>query len=76
MTNAAAKNQPLPWLTPTKPIRVGAEATLTGPVVLEYRFNTWRFQPTSPVYDDGASVATFENTRPANAAPPVRSAAT
>ncbi|NYI47721.1 5'-nucleotidase [Nocardioides aromaticivorans] len=69
MTNAAAKNQPLPWLTPTKPIRVGAEATLTGPVVLEYRFNTWRFQPTSPVYDDGASVATFENTRPANAAP-------
>lgn len=69
MTNAAAKNQPLPWLSPAKPIRVGARATLTGPVVLEYRFNTWRFQPTSPVYDDGASVATFENTRPANAAP-------
>lgn len=69
MTNAAAKNEPLPWLTPTNPIRVGAEATLTGPVVLEYRFNTWRFQPTSPVYDDGAAVATFENTRPANATP-------
>lgn len=69
MTNAAAKNEPLPWLTPANPIRVGAEATLTGPVVLEYRFNTWRFQPTSPVFDNGASVATFENTRPANAAP-------
>lgn len=69
MTNGAAQDRPLPWLRPGNPIRVGAEATLTGPVVLENRFGTWRFQPTSPVFDDGAAVATFENTRPANAAP-------
>jgi len=69
MTNSAAKNRPLPWLTPGNPIRVGAQATLTGPVVLEYRFSTWRFQPQTPVFDDGHTVATFENTRPQNAAP-------
>lgn len=69
MTNAAAQDQPLPWLTPAAPIRVGAQATLTGPVVLEYRFNTWRFQPRQPVFDAGTTTATFENTRPLNAAP-------
>lgn len=69
MTNAAAKNQPLPWLTPTQPVRVGAEATLTGPVILEYRFNTWRFQPPAPVYGDGSGTAVFENTRPDEATP-------
>lgn len=69
MTAATAQDQPLPWLTPAKPIRVGAEATLTGPVILEYRFNTWRFQPTTTIFDDGVGTATFENTRAENAAP-------
>lgn len=69
MANNTVKGQPLPWLSPANPIRVGAEATLTGPVVLEFRDNVWRFQPQAPVYDAGAGTATFENTRPQNAAP-------
>ncbi|MBM9460080.1 ExeM/NucH family extracellular endonuclease [Nocardioides sp. zg-536] len=69
LTNTAAKNQPLPWLTPDNPIRVGARATLAGPVILEYRNNTWKFQPPAPVYDDGDTTVTFEDTRAANATP-------
>ncbi len=68
-SNATAKNLPLPWLSQTNPIRVGAEANLEAPVVLEYRFGAWKFQPTEQVTDEGADVATFENTRPANATP-------
>ena len=44
-------------------------ATIEAPVVLDFRNNVWKFQPTSPVTDDGADVATFENTRPANEDP-------
>ncbi|HEX6248568.1 MAG TPA: ExeM/NucH family extracellular endonuclease [Nocardioidaceae bacterium] len=59
------KNTPLPWLSLDNPVRVGAAASFTAPVVLEYRNNTWKFQPTSQVTDDGSAVATFENTRTA-----------
>lgn len=69
MTNSAAKNQPLPWLSPTNAIRVGAEVTFTGPVVLDWRNNAWKFQPTHPVTDTGADVATFEDTRAQNLVP-------
>lgn len=69
LTHSTAKNLPLPWLTPTRSIRVGAEATLEAPVVLDYRNSVWKFQPTTPVIDDGATVATFEDTRPDNLAP-------
>lgn len=54
---------PLPWISPENPVRVGAPATLTGHVVLEFRHGGWRFQPTTQVTDEGADVATFENTR-------------
>ncbi len=57
---------PLPWLSTSNPVRVGATATLHAPVVLDWRNNVWKFQPTQRVTGDGASVATFENTRPAN----------
>jgi predicted extracellular nuclease/2',3'-cyclic-nucleotide 2'-phosphodiesterase (5'-nucleotidase family) len=69
LTNSTAKNLPLPWLTPTRSIRVGAAATLQAPVVLDFRNNVWKFQPTTPLIDDGAAVATFEDTRPDNLAP-------
>jgi 5'-nucleotidase len=59
----------LPWLSTTNPVRVGAAATLHAPVVLDWRNNTWKFQPTTQVTGDGASVATFENTRLANGNP-------
>jgi hypothetical protein len=60
---------PLPWLSPANPIRVGAAATLAAPVILEWRNSTWKLQPTHRVSDAGADVATFANTRPANASP-------
>ena len=64
--NGDNQDIPLPWLSPSNPVRVGATATLHAPVVLDWRNNVWKFQPTTRVTGDGASVATFENTRPAN----------
>ncbi len=61
--SAANQATPLPWLSPTNPIRVGAKATLHAPVIMEFRNNAWKFQPTSQVTDEGADVATFQNTR-------------
>ena len=53
----------LPYLSPDNPIRVGAPVRFTAPVVLDYRFNTWRFQRQTQVTADDAGPATFENTR-------------
>lgn len=67
--NQTTKGQPVPWLTVADgnanpaPPRVGAGVTLHAPVLLDYRNDTWKFQPTSPVYKNGADVATFEDTR-------------
>jgi 5'-nucleotidase len=63
------RDTPLPWLTPDNAIRVGAEATLHQPVVLQWRNSTWKLQPQRQVVDDGSHVATFEDTRAENAAP-------
>jgi 5'-nucleotidase len=69
-TNGSAQQDfPLPWLTPATPVRVGAEATLVAPVLLDYRNNAWKFQPQEPVLDAGTDVATFEDTRAQNAQP-------
>lgn len=65
----ANQDIPLPWLSKANPVRVGAAATFTGPVVLDWRNNTWKLQPTHQVTGSGADVATFENTRTENAAP-------
>lgn len=67
--DATAKSIPLPWLSKSNPIRVGARVTLKQPVILEFRNNAWKFQPRQQVTDDGATVAAVENTRPANQAP-------
>jgi len=39
---------PVSWLT-QGPVTVGAAATFDAPVVLDYRNNAWKFQPTAPV---------------------------
>jgi predicted extracellular nuclease len=65
----ANANTPLPWLTPTNPVSVGARATFHAPVILEFRFALWNFQPTQRVTDDGAGVATFTDTRTGNQQP-------
>ena len=56
-----------PYVSNTRPVRVGEAATFTKPVVVDYRFNLWRFQPTRTVLgpDDVGSPVTFTNTRTA-----------
>ncbi|RZU60545.1 ExeM/NucH family extracellular endonuclease [Zhihengliuella halotolerans] len=63
--NNAAKGSPLPYLDADTPIRVGAEATFTAPVVLHYGFGEWRFQPQEQVTgaDHPAVPASFSDTR-------------
>ncbi|GAA4155518.1 ExeM/NucH family extracellular endonuclease [Gryllotalpicola daejeonensis] len=68
-SSGAAANTPLPWLTPDNPVSDGAAVTFHAPVVLDYRFSLWNFQPTSPVTGDGASVATFSDRRALNEQP-------
>lgn len=55
------------YVSQDEPVRVGAPVTFTAPVVVDYRFNLWRFQPTSTVVgpDNAASPAEFTNTRTA-----------
>lgn len=72
---AACGDRPVPCLlngdqTPayvsnSAPVRVGAPATFTAPVVIDYRFNLWRFQPTATVVgpDNSGSPVAFTNTR-------------
>ncbi len=59
----ADKRIPLPYLATDRPIRVGAAVTFTAPVVLEYRFNTWRFQPTERLESGDTPPAEFDDTR-------------
>ncbi len=56
-----------PWLTLTNTVRGGAEATFVEPVVLDYRFSTWRLQPSNRIQpgSDGSSQVAFEQDRPA-----------
>lgn len=55
------------YVSNTKPVRVGEAATFTAPVVIDYRFNLWRFQPTAQVVgpDNATSPVSFANTRTA-----------
>jgi 5'-nucleotidase len=59
---------PLPYLSTTNPVRVGAAVTFTKPVILDYRNSSWKFQPTSQLTDANAATVqpvTFANTREA-----------
>ncbi len=68
-SSAANENTPLPWLTPANPVSIGAAVTFHSPVILDYRFSLWNFQPTTPVTNDGSAIATFSDTRTGNAQP-------
>ena len=56
-----------PWLTLTNTVRAGANATFVTPVVLDYRFASWRLQPASRIQpgSDGSGQVAFEQDRPA-----------
>jgi predicted extracellular nuclease len=67
--SAANTDVPLPYLSPAKPVRVGASATFTQPVIVDWRNSQWDFQPTRSLTSDNAAAvppATFANTREAS----------
>jgi 5'-nucleotidase len=55
------------YVSNTAPVRVGEAATFSSPVVVDFRFSLWRFQPTAPVVgpDSAGSPVSFTNTRTA-----------
>ena len=62
------KDIPLPYLSPEDPVRIGSAADFTGDVILDYRFDLWRFQPVGELTGDdraGLQPASFSNTRTA-----------
>lgn len=61
--SSANQATPLPWLSASNPVRVGARATFNAPVILDFRNNTWKFQPQQRVTGTGSSVVSFTNTR-------------
>lgn len=59
----SGKNAPLPWLTQDHEIRVGAAATFSAPMVLDYRNAMWKLQPTGQLTGSGEPPVTFAHTR-------------
>ncbi len=51
-----------PYVSVENPVRVGAAATFADSVIVDYRNNTWKLNPTSAT-PAGEEVATFSNTR-------------
>ena len=68
-STAANSGKPVPWLTPDHAVTIGSKVTFHQPVVLEYRFSLWNFQPQHQVTDDGSAVATFSDLRTGNQYP-------
>lgn len=48
LTNAAAQDSPLPYLSQAEPMRTGSQVSFTKPVILDYRFQ-WNYQPTGQI---------------------------
>nr|RZI35555.1 Mannosylglucosyl-3-phosphoglycerate phosphatase [Cryobacterium sp. SO1] len=64
--SSANKAKPVPYLSTTAPVRIGAAVAFTRPVILDYRNNAWKFQPTTelvPANADTVQPAAFSNTR-------------
>ncbi|MGY2876988.1 5'-nucleotidase [Marmoricola sp. URHA0025 HA25] len=59
----SGKNSPLPWLTQDHQIRVGAPATFTAPMVLDYRNSLWKLQPTGQLTGSGEPPVSFGHSR-------------
>ncbi|WP_313818396.1 ExeM/NucH family extracellular endonuclease [Citricoccus sp.] len=70
--SAPGNQNKLPYLNIDDPARVGSAVTFSEPVILDYRYEAWNFQPTQHLtHENAAEVqpATFENTREAEATP-------
>ena len=62
----ADKDIPLPYLSKEDPVRVGAQASFTSPVVLGFDHEKWRFQPTTRLTGDNVEAVqptSFTDTR-------------
>lgn len=66
------KDVPMPWIVQNgdtiKSLRTGDQVDFQHPVVFDYRFDLWRFQPTTPVTGNTAGTElpiTWEDSRPA-----------
>ncbi|WP_394552456.1 ExeM/NucH family extracellular endonuclease [Agromyces sp. MMS24-JH15] len=60
-----------PYISTTAPVRVGAAVTFDRPVIVDWRNNAWKLNPTSAYVAGGAtpSPVSFENDRTASPAP-------
>lgn len=61
-TDFNGKNETAPYLSLTKPVTVGAGVTFTEPLIVDYRNNTWKLNPTSQILP-GAETVEFKNIR-------------
>ncbi|NYD84488.1 ExeM/NucH family extracellular endonuclease [Cellulomonas oligotrophica] len=61
--NAANGGLTPPYVSLENPVRVGAAAQVTSPVVVDWRNGAWKLNPTAPVVAGGPLPATFENDR-------------
>lgn len=62
---AANQGTPLPWLTADNEVRAGAPVTFDDPVVLDYRNNAWKLQPTQQLTAGGDEPVEIGSTRAA-----------
>lgn len=56
-------SEPMSWLTTEEPVRVGAAADVTEPVVVAFSFDRWRLNPTTPWTAADTDGVDFEDTR-------------
>ncbi|KRC64594.1 hypothetical protein ASE12_07345 [Aeromicrobium sp. Root236] len=63
--SAGNQGTALPWLTPDNEVRAGAPVAFDDPVVLDYRNNLWKLQPTQQLVAGGDEPVTIGNTRKA-----------
>lgn len=66
--SSANQSQTPPYVSLTNPVRVGAAATFQVPVIVDYRNNAWKLNPTSQYVAGGTAPVTFENDRTASPA--------
>lgn len=65
-------DQELPYLTAEAPVRVGADVEWQNPVVMDFRFDQWRLQPTghlTPQSAEAVQPAEFADTREGSRTP-------
>lgn len=57
------------WVSLVEPLVVGASATFSAPVVVDYRNNAWKLNPTAPMTADGSGTDGVQFSNPRTAAP-------